>query len=160
MGTENTGVKMIRENLGNIPDYPVPPPYTIRWYRPGDEEAWLRIEREAEKYFPIEDDLFEKQFGEYPDLLPERQCFICNSEGNEIGTATAWFYNDESGKSYGLVHWVAIIPQEQGKGLGKPLMSAVCNRLKELGYERACLNTSTGRIPAINLYQKFGFVPQ
>lgn len=157
---KNIAVSMIRENLDNIPYYPLPEPYSMHWYRPGDESAWLRIERLAERHFCIADDLFEREFGNKRDLLSERQCFICNSEGQEIGTATAWFANNYNGKVYGLVHWVAIIPEEQGKGLGKPLMSIICNRLKELGYERALLNTSTLRIPAINLYLRFGFVPE
>jgi len=61
---------------------------------------------------------------------------------------------------YGLVHWVAIVPEEQGKGLANPLMMAVCNRLKELGYNRAYLNTSTARLPAVSLYLNFGFMPE
>ena len=153
-------VSMIRENLDNIPSYVMPNSYTIRLYKPGDEEAWLRIEREAEKHFPITDDLFDDQFSSSPELLGERQFYICNGDGKEIGTATAWFNNDHNGSVYGLVHWVAIVPDEHGKGLGNPLMTAVCNRLKESGYKRAYLNTSTVRIPAISLYLKFGFVPE
>ncbi len=157
---KNIPVSMIRENLDNIPYYPLPQNYTMHWYRPGDEEAWMRIERLAEKHFVIADDLFEREFGKNRHLLSERQCFINNAEGKEIGTATAWFDNDHNGKVYGLVHWVAIVPEEQGKGLGNSLMSIICNRLKELGYERALLNTSTLRVPAINLYLKFGFAPE
>lgn len=154
------GVSMVRHNLDDIPQFDLPEPYSMKLYQSGDGEAWLRIEKESEKHFPVEDELFEDQFGNELELLSNRQFFICDENGKEIGTATAWFNNDYNGLVYGLVHWVAIVPSEQGKGLAKPLMSAVCNRLKELGYDRALLNTSTARIPAINLYLKFGFVPE
>lgn len=57
------------------------------------------------------------------------------------------------------MHWVAIAPQAQGRGLSKPLLAAVCRRIRELGDDRAQLGTSTWRIPAVNLYLHFGFVP-
>lgn len=78
--------------------------------------------------------------------------------GEAIGTATAWF-DTYRGQLYGLVHWVAIIPQQQGRGLAKPLLTAVCNRLRDLHHQGAYLITGTVRIPAIKLYLKFGFVP-
>jgi len=154
------GVAMVRHNLDDIPNYDLPEPYKIRCYKPGDDQTWLGIEESAEKHFTVNDDLFDDQFGDNLELLSDRQFFICDGNGKEIGTATAWFNNNYSGLVYGLVHWVAIVPEEQGKGLAKPLMSTVCNRLKELDYERALLNTSTARVPAINLYLKFGFVPE
>jgi len=58
-----------------------------------------------------------------------------------------------------LVHYVAIIPDEQGRGLAKPLLTVVCNRLRELGHTRGYLITQSVRIKAINLYAEFGFVP-
>jgi ribosomal protein S18 acetylase RimI-like enzyme len=59
----------------------------------------------------------------------------------------------------GRVHWVAILPAFQGRGLAKPLLTAVCLRLRELGHTSAYLSTSAARIPALNLYRQFGFAP-
>src|SRR5207248_4802613 len=92
-------------------------------------------------------------------LLVERQCYLLNAFGQAIGTGTAWFNDNFEGKSFGRVHWLAILPEFQGRGLGKPLLTAICSRLRDLGHERAYLTTSTQRIPAIRLYLRFGFVP-
>lgn len=150
---------MIRENLDNIPQYDLPPPYTMRLYQPGDEAVWEHIHLAAERYTPITPTLFEKQFCQDVEMLKERQFYLCNAVGMPIGTATAWF-KSHNGQPYGRVHWVAIIPSEQGKGLAKPLLSTVCLRLRDFKHSRAYLDTASVRLAAIGLYLKFGFVPE
>ncbi len=151
-------VMMTRENLDDIPRCPLPAGYSIRWYRPGDEGLWLTIQSLADKYTDVTSNLFKDEFGSDAGVLSERQCFLCDGDGNEIGTASAWFGN-HSGQLLGRVHWVAIVPQHQGKGLAKPLLASICDRLRSLGHGKTYLTTQTCRIPAINLYAKFGFVP-
>ena len=155
---EYIDVRMSREDLDDIPDYSLPSGYSIRWYRPGYEKHWQAIQSLADEYTSVTPDLFEEQFGTDTQLLSERQCFLCDGEDNIIGTASAWL-DDHGGKSLGRIHWLAIIPQRQGNGLAKPLLATVCNRLKELGHRRTFLTTQSVRIPAINLYAKFGFIP-
>lgn len=155
---EYLDIRMIRENLDDIPDYSLPAGYSIRWHQPGDEKSWYEIHVLADKYTQVTPNLFEEQFGNDTQTLTKRQCFLVDSKGSPIGTASAWF-DDPTKQSSGRVHWVAIIPTEHGKGLAKPLLTTVCNRLKELGHSKALLTTQTVRIPAINLYLKFGFVP-
>ena len=151
-------VRMSRENLDGVPDCALPTGYSIRWYRPGDKDVWRRIQSLADEYSRITLGLFEEEFGTDAKVLSERQCFLCDSENNAIGTASAWFDNLD-GQFFGRVHWVAITPEHQGKGLAKPLLAAVCNRLRSLGHNKTYLTTQTCRIPAINLYTKFGFAP-
>lgn len=152
-------VHMIRDNLEDIPQYDLPSPYIIRPYQPGDEAAWERIHIEADKYTTITPTLFAEQFGQDVETLKERQFYLCGAAGIPIGTATAWFMT-HNGQSYGRVHWVAIVPAEQGKGLAKPLLSTVCQRLRDLKHDRAYLDTASVRLAAIGLYLKFGFVPE
>ena len=151
---EYIDVSMIREN----PEYSFPSGYSIRWYQPGYEKYWQVVQSLADKYTKVTPDLFQEQFGTDIQLLSERQCFLCDSEENVIGTASAWLDN-HGGKSFGRIHWVAIIPKQQGKDLAKPLLTTICRRLKELGHSRTFLTTQSVRIPAINLYAKFGFAP-
>jgi GNAT superfamily N-acetyltransferase len=155
---ENLDICMIRENLDDIPDYALPSGYAIRWYQPGDEESWYRIHLLADQYTKMTSGLFEEQFGGDARLLADRQCFLIDGNSALIGTATAWLGNHNK-QSRGRIHWVAIVPAEQGKGLARPLLATVCKRLKDLGHDSAFLTTQTVRIPAINLYLKFGFVP-
>ncbi len=151
-------VRMTRENLDDIGDCALPAGYAIRWYQSGDEVLWLRIQSLADKYNKMTLDLFQEEFGTDTRVLSARQCFLCDGDTNVIGTASAWF-DDQVGQLLGRVHWLAIIPQYQGKGLAKPLLAAVCNRLKSLGHNKTYLTSQTCRLPAINLYAKFGFAP-
>lgn len=150
---------MVRPHLNDLPDFSLSQEFSLRFYRPGDEENWFRIQSAADLHSDISHELFAKDFGSNLALLSERQFFLVDNEGTAIGTATAWFNNHFPDGSYGRVHWVAIIPEFQGRGLSKPLMTAVCKRLRELGHERAYLSTSTERLKAIKLYLRFGFVP-
>ncbi|PYI87405.1 MAG: GNAT family N-acetyltransferase [Verrucomicrobia bacterium] len=152
-------VVMVREDLENILEYPVPAGYAVRWYQPGDEQLWLNIHLAADKYHPITPELFAREFGEARDLLKDRQCFVFDANEKPVGTATAWFNDNFNGAAYGRVNWVAVVPQHQQRGLGKTLMTLICRRLRELGHRRAYLTTSTAQTPAIRLYHRFGFVP-
>jgi GNAT superfamily N-acetyltransferase len=161
MNTPETPVslKMVRWNLEHIPQFALPEGFALRWYQPGDEQAWLKIHLAADRFNSITPGLFAQQFGADPVLLGQRQCYLLADHGELIGTGTAWFNDDFQGQPFGRVHWVALLPRYQGLGLSKPLMTALCQRLRELGHERAYLSTSSARLAAINLYRRFGFVP-
>lgn len=150
---------MLRENLDNFPQFVLPPRFSLRWYGPGDEENWFFIQSQADHHNQITPELFSCQFGADQRLLAGRQCYLLDSRRAAIGTGTAWFNDDFEGAKVGRVHWVAILPEFQGRGLAKPLMSAICARLHELGHKRVYLSTSSARLPAIKLYLQFGFVP-
>ena len=156
---KNIPVTMICEDLNSIPQFDLNLLYSFRWFQPGDEKIWQLIQAKADQYNKITDQLFAAEFSLNFDLIEKRQGYILDSDGNAIATATAWFDDNFNGQKYGRVHWVAIIPEMRGRGLAKPLMTIMCNRLKQLGHSRAYLTTSSARIPAINLYLEFGFAP-
>jgi len=153
-------VRMERPQLEGFPRFLLPEPLRVRWYQPGDEEHWLAIHRQAEHIIEVTPALFEEFFGgPHRERLPERQCYLIDADERPVATATAWFDNDYRGGRWGRIHWVAIVPRMQQQGLSKPLLSITLERMQQLGHDRVYLRTSTARIPAINLYAQFGFVP-
>lgn len=155
-GHSDVPVTMVRDHLDGVPSFRLQDGYTIRWFEPGDEEHWLRIHNECEGYGELKADLFADQYGSIAEVLAQRVAFICRADGLPVSTNTAWM-NDWKGQNWGRVHWVATSRGEQGKGLSKPLMTAVCKRLVDLGHDRAYLTTNSVRIRAIALYAAFGF---
>ncbi|MFW6039373.1 MAG: GNAT family N-acetyltransferase [bacterium] len=153
---------MFRDDLEAIPQHPLPAGYTFHWYEPGDERHWLAIHRVADIYNTFSPETFTKQFHGDTDALRQRQCYLLDAQGEPIGTATAWYDDANIGEadnqSFGRVHWVAIVPEAQGRGLARPLLTVILNRLRELDHRRAYLSTQTARSRAIHLYERFGFV--
>ena len=154
---QRQSIRMIRAHLRDIPQYDLPAPFRLRMFGPGDAHTWVAVQRESDTLNAINHELFNREFGSDLAAMPERCFFLCNEKGESIGTATAWYVEDE-GETIGLVHWVAIVPAYQGRGLAKPLLTVVMNRLAK-HHTRARLSTDTPRLVAVKVYLDFGFVP-
>lgn len=149
---------MVRPHLRDIPVIPFPEGYGIRSMTTDDIGLWTDIQRDAEPYLTISDTLFHEEFGENLGALPYRCFLVTAPRGRGIGTISAWYDRDFHGGEWGRIHWVAIRPAEQGKGLAKAAMSHALTVMARW-HDRCVLQTSIERLAAIKVYLDFGFVP-
>lgn len=149
---------MVRSNMDNIPQVPFPEGFGIRAMRPAEADLWTDVQRDAEPYSRITDELFFDQFGSDLPATEQRCYFVTNREGAVVGTISAWYDRNFKGKDHGRIHWLAIRPAYQRRGLGKAALSYAMNRLAEW-HGQCYLDTATARLPAIKMYLDFGFVP-
>ncbi len=152
---------MVREDMENIPSYILPPGFYVRKFCIGEEKRWAEVELAAGEFESVEAALsrFMSEFGALLEEMQNRCFFLIDEESERvIGTATAWYDLKFRGEEWGRVHWVAIIPEFQGRKLAKPLMSVIMHRLRQ-SYNKAYLKTHTKCLKAINMYLDFGFKP-
>lgn len=154
-------ITMFRDNLDHIPQHQLPAGFSIRNFRRGEGELWAQIGADAGGFGSFDEGMarFDAEFAFQIDEMESRCFFIIDdTTSHAVGTAMAWFDPDFNGELCGRVHWVAIIPEYQGKGLAKPLITAVLNRMAE-SHDCAVLGTQTFRWKAVKLYLDFGFKP-
>ncbi len=154
-------LQMIREDLKDIPEYELPEGYRFRMFEAGDEKTWANIETRVDEFKTEAAALerFGREFGDHIDEMGDRCLFIENAEGEAIGTTTAWYGDLEGdGTIRGRIHWVGIVPEYQGRGLSKPLLSRAMDILAE-SHESAYLTSQTTSWQAVNMYLNFGFQP-
>lgn len=153
---EDISLRMERENLNDLPPRGLPAGYSFRFFRPGDEKHWARIETSAGEFAREEDayPVFERYYGHDKESLETRMLFLLDESGMPVGTATAWADDD-----MGHVHWVALHETHQGKKLCKPLMAETLHTLRENGYQSAFLSTQPPSWVAIRVYLDCGFIP-
>ncbi len=155
------GVIMIKKDVSKYPRYPLAKGYSFTGYRPGYGMEWARVQYELGH---IEDHdeavrYFEKEFMVDEDKLYNRCFFIQDEQGKAVATSSLW-----EGYTFGepmqRVHWVAVHPDHQGKGLAKALMTRMLDAYHELGCRGDIyLTTQTWSYVAVNIYLKFGFEP-
>jgi GNAT superfamily N-acetyltransferase len=156
----DTMFDMQRSHLHDIPQYALPPGYHFRNYREGDGGRWRTLQSETEPFIEITPDYFEQQYGSALDALPDRMFFVESDDGATAGTITAWWEHDRlNPNERGRIHWVAVHPAHQRRGLTKPMMTLAMNRLAQ-EYRSATLGTSSGRPWAVKVYLDFGFLPE
>ena len=150
---------MLRPHLSDLPPIELPEGFRIRTFREGDIANWSRIETSVDE-FPTQEhaeNYFEREFGPQIELMSNRSFMLETSAGKAIGTTTAWM-GAFQGETMGKIHWVAIDPAYQGKGLARPLLATAMHRLAQ-DHQRAFLETQTTSYRAVGLYLKYGFAP-
>lgn len=147
---------MARVHLRDIPSAQPPPGCELRTYRPGDEAAWLALIRAA---YGGEwgDDSFERCVRADEAFRPDR-LILAESDGRIVATVGAFqklLYGDRTG----YVHMMAVSPDWQRRGLGAALLCRCLEMFRDADWRDAVLDTEQGRLPAIRLYLRFGFLP-
>ena len=153
-------VFMHREKGTLVPVYELPAGYKFSFFRSGsgDEEAWAKIETSVLEFAdePAALAYFQKDYLPHSSTLERRCMFVENADGEKIATSTAWWCCPEQCDPW--LHWVAVMPQYQGLGLGKAIISRVTQLMLELeGDEDFYLHTQTWSHRAIKIYEKVGY---
>ena len=151
---------ILEKDIDFVIDYALPEGYSFEFYKAGDRDAWIEIEKSAEEFCTYKEGLeaWNKYYSDKENELLNRMVFVINDEGKKVATATAFYdEKDETGSAW--LHWVAVKKEFQGKGLSKPLITNVLKIMQSLGYTHAKIPTQTNTWLAVKIYLDLGFCP-
>ena len=142
-----------------VPEAILPEGYTFRWYTAGMEADWAEIVTSVGE-FDTTEEAFQCFLADYLPYKPElesRMLFAVSPEGCVAGTFTIWWDGTE-GRRVPSVHWVAVRPEEQGRGIGKALVFRGIQLALELeGDCEMMLHTQSWSYKAVGIYLEAGF---
>lgn len=152
---EQPQLVMLRATLEDIPEPELPEDYSFRCFAEGDEVALEEVFRQCFDRGWNRDRIV-KTFIEHHLWSPQRMMVLCHGD-SATGTATAW----EGAKypGHAMLHYVAVLPEHAGKGLGFALVARTLQLMRSFGYRDAWLSTDDWRLPAIVVYLQLGFQP-
>ncbi|WP_026966344.1 GNAT family N-acetyltransferase [Algoriphagus terrigena] len=81
---------------------------------------------------------------------------IAEEDGLELGFAG--FELNYAASPKAKLHKIYLLPEAQGKGLGKKLILEVADRARQAGQKSLLLNVNKHNQPAIDFYMRMGFV--
>lgn len=150
---------LVREDLP-IPEINLPEDYKIRPFMPGkDEENWCKVRnisfatlRGSET--PMSPDLIAKMLTD-EDYI-EGGMMLLYHQGKPVGVVRA-AKDEYEGTPIINIGPLAIIPEYQGKGLGRSLLRVALQFAKEKGYKMTALSVNAENERAKALYLQEGF---
>ena len=138
-----------------MPAQVAPPGFTLRGYRPGDEDSWVALINTGD----YGSDWDRPRFDEYirgPERIAGSR--VAERDGAIVAATFASVQPDMD--DTGRVDFVTGLPEYRGLGLGRLVCTAVVRYLVDKGYSRVILFTDDWRLPAIGLYLSMGFQPR
>ncbi len=153
---------VLERNLEDVSEVPLPAGYHYRNYTPGDKAAWITLEKSAKEFSSTEEGeaAWDRYYAGRENELESRMFFAAEDGGRKLATATAFYdiRTGDDGKN-GMLHWVAVRRDAQGRGLSKPIITHVLQYMKQLGYTRCVVPTQTTTWLACKVYLDLGFLP-
>lgn len=129
--------------------------YTVRTFRPGDEDAFLSLMAQMD-FDPWD---AAKLTYNVNRVIPDGWFFITDRSG-QMAAAAMCLHNYTGRSPYtGDVGWVACHPDHRGRRLGRCLCSYVTRRFLDAGYTDIQLHTESFRLAAIKTYFDAGYLP-
>lgn len=112
-------------------------------------------ERDVPKIAEIEAEVFSVPWSEqgFRDALKQDAIFVTARCKEQIVGYCGMYCSFEEGE----ITNVAVSPEAQNRGIGKALISGLLRLAKEKGISRIVLEVRVSNIPAIRLYEGFGF---
>lgn len=136
----------------------LPAGYTLRLYRPGDEAAWAETEASVLEFASPAAalDYFKAEYLPQPQQLARGLVFACDAAGTPVANASAWPLKADP--AVPTLHWVAVRPGQQGKGLGRAVVQqAVMAGQRQWPGKTMLLQTQTWSHVAVRLYHSLGW---
>lgn len=130
--------------------------FRIRKYINGDENYWAEIEYKIGDFSSVEEakEYFVQNYNS--DELAEKCFFAETRDGKVVGTCIAW-YDNKDNDTVSSLHWLAVLPEYQQKGIGRALAISVMNYYKQNDLLPVYLHTQPWSYKAIKLYCLLGF---
>lgn len=150
----------LQADLTKLPPLKFPIGYSVREMNtknPEDITEWIRIVNEAYPDAVESENSFQRHLCNHSFLKVEK-IFFLNMNGKPIGTITTGRYIKNP--SIGGDARIAVLPSEQGKGLGLFIINYAFHYLRDLGIDNAESVITLKRIQSILLHLKCGFHPQ
>jgi ribosomal protein S18 acetylase RimI-like enzyme len=130
--------------------------YHIRTCRQDELDIWKAMPfdtpEEAETYRGYMTSYFSRVYAKQGSLFYQRCLFVCDATDRPIATAFVW-------RAYDVlttIHWLKVVKEHEGKGIGRALLSMLMSGLRPDAYP-VYLHTQPGSYRAIKLYTDFGF---
>lgn len=155
--------KMVRPNLEDIPDFPLPEGIEVRPVKPEHYQAiinaWNEAIKDMRSLIPISKEAFE-MFQKLPMFDPSIWQ-IAWHENVVVGTVMN-YVDEQENKEYnrrrGYVEGISVRRPWRGKGIAKALIARSLKLLKDRGMTEAALGVDAENPSgAVRLYQKTGF---
>ena len=144
----NYNLFMQCDTLDKIAFRELPDGYAFRLCRRDELEVWKRVVAE-EPFVDYVTQYYEKVYAKREDEFFRRCLFACDADDTPVASAFVW-------RSYGLINtvgWFRVLPEHEGKGLGRAILSEVLKNAEFPVY----LHTQPTSARAIKLYSDFGF---